>query len=168
MIGSLPSQPRILEIGCGTGRNIKRLGHKFPGAEIVGLDLSTDMLKVAEKKIKSSKKVQLINANYLSDDLKLGSFDIILLSYSLTMFGNQAEYALDRIFENLKPGGYLAVVDFNTTPVHWFRQWMKINHVDFTGQFLPLLQNNFHSIEIKVNQAYMGLWSYFLFLGQRN
>jgi SAM-dependent methyltransferase len=42
---------RILEVGCGTGRNLLQLGHRFPQAELWGLDLSADMLSVAVKKL---------------------------------------------------------------------------------------------------------------------
>ena len=42
---------RILEIGCGTGKNLAELARVFPQAEIVGLDLSAEMLGKARKKI---------------------------------------------------------------------------------------------------------------------
>ena len=42
---------RILEIGCGTGKNLVRLREMFPGVDLTGLDLSQDMLEVARKKL---------------------------------------------------------------------------------------------------------------------
>lgn len=164
---ALPPQSCILEIGCGTGRNLQRLQSRFPDAQITGIDLSSDMLRVAAKKVKGSKHIQLANADFLSDNLSLGSFDLILLSYSLTMFGDQPDYILERISKNLKPNGYVAIVDFNTTSVEWFRKWMNLNHVDFSGSFLPLLQQKFQPLETEVNKVYLGLWNYFLFLGQK-
>lgn len=167
MIPPLPPQARILEIGCGTGRNLRRLQNQYPDAQITGVDLSSDMLKVAKKRVKGTKQIRLINADFLSDDLELKSFDLILLSYSLTMFGQQADSILERISQNLKPGGYVAVVDFNTSPAEWFRKWMNLNHVDFSGTFLPLLQQKFDVVETEVNEVYLGLWNYFLFVGRQ-
>jgi S-adenosylmethionine-diacylgycerolhomoserine-N-methlytransferase len=36
----------ILEIGCGTGYNLKRLAKAFPNARITGLDVSEDMIRL--------------------------------------------------------------------------------------------------------------------------
>ena len=41
----------VLEIGCGTGRNLAILARKFPDAKFFGLDASAAMLETAEKKI---------------------------------------------------------------------------------------------------------------------
>ncbi len=39
----------ILDIGCGTGSSTRRLNELFPGAYVVGLDLSEKMVAAAEK-----------------------------------------------------------------------------------------------------------------------
>lgn len=165
-IPALPSQPRILEIGCGTGYNLKRLQDRFPNAQITGIDLSSDMLRIAKQRLKQSTNVKLIHANYFSLH-ELDSFDLILLSYSLTIFGDNPQQMIANIIKNLKPKGYLAAVDFNTSPFAWFRRWMRLNHVDLSGQFLPLLQQACPSGQTEIHPAYSGLWSYFVFVGQR-
>lgn len=38
---------RILDIGCGTGRDLEALGARYPGAERVGCDFALPMLQVA-------------------------------------------------------------------------------------------------------------------------
>ena len=40
---------RILEMGCGTARNLILLGKMHPDIELYGLDASEEMLKTAEK-----------------------------------------------------------------------------------------------------------------------
>lgn len=40
----------ILDIGCGTGKNIKLFSERFPQASVIGSDISPDMLKVANEK----------------------------------------------------------------------------------------------------------------------
>lgn len=42
---------RILEVGCGTGKNLVALAHRFPLASITGVDLSETMLEVARRKM---------------------------------------------------------------------------------------------------------------------
>lgn len=167
LLPDLPPRPRILEVGCGTGKNIETLEYHFPDATIYGVDLSKEMLAKARHKIDQSTKIKLIKARYGSDNLDLEPFDIILLSYSLTMVGDQLDVILQQVLNDLKPHGHVAVVDFHTTPLNWFRRWMKINHVDLDGHLLSLLNKYFHPVTVSVSKAYLGTWSYFKFIGRR-
>lgn len=162
----LPPGPRILEVGCGTGKNIEILEYLFPDAEICGVDLSREMLQKAHLKTRDSQQVTLLNTSYGSEDLDLEPFDLILLSYSLTMTGDTTEDILQQVLEDLKMDGSVAVVDFHTSPYRWFRRWMGRNHVSMNGQLLPLLKKYFVPEAISVSKAYMGLWQYFTFLGR--
>lgn len=162
----LSANPRILEVGCGTGKNIEILEYLFPDAEINGIDLSKDMLKKAGLKTRESNQVTFINHHYGTDGLELKPFDLILLSYSLTMTGNGTETVLQRVHEDLKPDGKIAVVDFHDSPYNWFRRWMGNNHVAVNGQLLPLLKKYFAADDISISKAYLGLWEYFTFIGR--
>ncbi|MEF8832304.1 MAG: methyltransferase domain-containing protein, partial [Candidatus Thermoplasmatota archaeon] len=44
----LPSNPRIIDLGCGDGRDTQYLQEK--GADVVGIDLSKSMIDLARKK----------------------------------------------------------------------------------------------------------------------
>ena len=37
----------VLEIGCGTGRNLKRMAEAHPALQLAGVDISGEMLKSA-------------------------------------------------------------------------------------------------------------------------
>ena len=167
-IPELPSQPRILEIGCGTGKNLDSMQYYFPDAELVGIDLSESMLKIAEQKVGHSDQINLINAKYGSEDLHLEPFDLIVCSYSLTMFGDGIEDIIEQITNDLTTRGYIAVVDFNTSPYQWFRRWMGVNHVNLSGHLFPLLHKYYRPASSKKCDAYWGLWSYFTFIGQHS
>ena len=41
---------RVLEVGCGTGRNLLRLKKSLPEAELYGVDASPEMLSRAKRK----------------------------------------------------------------------------------------------------------------------
>ncbi|WP_441000534.1 class I SAM-dependent methyltransferase [Fodinibius sp. SL11] len=165
-IPSLPSNSQILEVGCGTGKNLVRLSNKFPTAEITGIDLSPDMLKKARENISDS-SIILKNMHYQSDDLRNKQYNLILLSYSLTMMGDKYLKVIDALKNDLNPRGYLAVVDFHTSPFSWFKHWMELNHADFSGELHPLLKEHFQPIETSFHNAYFGLWNYFLFIGTK-
>lgn len=168
MIPDLPSQPKILEIGCGTGTNILHLKNRFPNAQIIGLDLSDKMLSIAKNKIDDTANISLKNHRYGTKNLNESPFDLILLSYSLTMMGPAVEPISKQIHNDLKSNGYIAIVDFHTSPYRWFRHWMAMNHVDFYGHSLPLLKQYFKAITCDTHPAYFGLWSYYQFIGKPN
>jgi S-adenosylmethionine-diacylgycerolhomoserine-N-methlytransferase len=167
-IPDLPPQPHILEIGCGTGKNIERLSYHFPDASIVGIDLSPDMLQKADERLGATKEVELQLGRYGQNSFDYDSFDLVLVSYSLTMFDANIEEIFEQICTDLKPNGYIAAVDFNTSPFNWFCRWMEMNHVDFNGHLLPLLKKYFTPSNIEISKAYGGLWSYFQFIGQQS
>lgn len=68
---------RILELGCGSGRNLDYLGNLFPDAEITGVDINLEAIEL----VQLSSRIKKINKDVLKlnwDDL--GSFDVILTS----------------------------------------------------------------------------------------
>ncbi len=68
---------RILEIGCGTGVNLAALARAFPNAELVGVDISPEMLKQAQKRLQYwSNRVQLLGKPYQAP--LGGGFDLVL------------------------------------------------------------------------------------------
>lgn len=165
-IPDLPANPRILEIGCGTGYNIQHLQERYPQAQITGIDHSTAMLNKARKKIGDIKQICLLNTAYGSQELNQQSFDLILLSYSLTMMGTSTASVFNHLHRDLKPGGLIAVVDFHTSPFSWFKHWMQLNYVDFSGRSLTVLNQSFKTIISNTFSTYFGLWSYYQFIGK--
>src|SRR5580700_5085304 len=41
----------VVEVGCGTARNLIRIARLYPGAELFGLDASQEMLRTAAQNI---------------------------------------------------------------------------------------------------------------------
>ncbi|KAH8427018.1 class I SAM-dependent methyltransferase [Aspergillus melleus] len=46
---AFPESLRVVDFGCGTGRNTFKLATMLPGSEVVGLDATKSLLDVAEK-----------------------------------------------------------------------------------------------------------------------
>jgi S-adenosylmethionine-diacylgycerolhomoserine-N-methlytransferase len=159
---------RILEVGCGTGRNLVHLGRQFPKAAITGVDLSDAMLEVARRKTAPfGCRVNLWHRSYDAPLLDANGYDLVLFSYALSMFNPGFETAIRAAAEDLAPGGCLAVVDFHATRFHFFERWMGVNHVRMNGQLRPLLQSLFVPQVNRINQAYGGGWEYLTFVGRK-
>ena len=165
ILHEIPSQPRkILEVGCGTGKNLAELRRYFPGAELTGVDLSADMLNVARKKL--GEDVNLVERSYDSP-MTEGDFDLVLFSYALTMFNPGFETAIAAAAKDLKPGGHIAVVDFHDSRFNGFESWMGMNHVRMNAQLQPILEEQFEPVTNKLCNAYGFVWRYLMFVGQR-
>lgn len=158
---------RILEIGCGTGANLRTLRRHSADSQLVGLDISTAMTEMAEKKMTNDPKTEIINGDY-SKPVDPGGFDAVLFSYCLTMVNPGWEILLESAVADLKPGGILAVTDFHDTPIVPFRRWMAVNHVRMEGQLIPRLQKLLPDNQTTIHHAYLGFWRYFIFLGANN
>ena len=158
----------ILEIGCGTGSNLLRLRRRFPDAAITGLDLSTDMLVQARRKLaQRASAVTLLQQRYDRPLSAEPAFDLIVFSYCLSMIDPGWQQALDAALGDLQPGGLLAVVDFHDTPSARFSRWMALNHVRMDAHLLPHLNGRCQPITQSVRPAYGGGWRYFSFIGSK-
>jgi S-adenosylmethionine-diacylgycerolhomoserine-N-methlytransferase len=108
----------VLEIGCGTGRNLVKLAQIYPTAHCFGLDVSTEMLDTACKSISRASlqsRIRLARADATSfDPVQLFSeaaFDRIMVSYALSMIPAWTD-VLQHAVHLLAPGGSLHIVDF--------------------------------------------------------
>ncbi|MEP7074939.1 MAG: class I SAM-dependent methyltransferase [Acidobacteriota bacterium] len=142
---------RVLEIGCGTGRNLILLGRKRPEAKLYGLDASSEMLVTAKEKIaKSGQQIELRTA--LADNFAFNStfgleepFDAVFFSYSISMIATWRE-SIENALKNLKPGGTLYIVDFYDQKdlPRWFQKvlqsWLRKFHVQFWHDLIPHFQ----------------------------
>jgi S-adenosylmethionine-diacylgycerolhomoserine-N-methlytransferase len=108
----------VLEIGCGTGRNLVLAGRLYPDARFFGIDVSTEMLTSAITAITRSGqtgRVRVAHGDGTSFNpqnlFRLSRFDHVMVSYSLSMIPDWRG-VLQAAADHLKPGGRLHVVDF--------------------------------------------------------
>lgn len=166
-IAAQTNPQRILEIGCGTGRNLHQLARCFPRASLTGLDVSADMLTLTEKKLHHiAPRLHLIRQRYDSP-VQPGRFDLVICAYSLSMFNPGWQTAIEAAVADLAPGGWFALVDFHHSRFPWFQKWMRLNHVRMEAHLLPELKLQLTPIISQIRPAYAGLWEYLLFIGQK-
>jgi S-adenosylmethionine-diacylgycerolhomoserine-N-methlytransferase len=156
----------ILEVGCGTGKNLLHLGRRFPEAQLCGLDLSPHMLGQAHQKLRGLRQRLTLVAAAYDQPVAPGRFDLVVFSYALSMFNPGWEAALLTASKDLSPEGAIAIVDFHDSPSKRFKRWMGFNHVRLDSHLLPCLRDLFPSGEWSASSAFGGLWSYFLFVGR--
>ncbi|MCK6630461.1 MAG: class I SAM-dependent methyltransferase [Anaerolineae bacterium] len=165
-VAAITQPANILEIGCGTGKNLLTLAQTFPQAKLSGLDISESMLKVAAKNLGARLgSVELLHRVYDRPLHPAPHFDLILCSYSLSMMNPDWQKVIQYAKADLNPGGFIAVVDFHDSAVPLFKQWMGVNHVRMDGHLLPALAGDFQPQYLATPPAYGGLWQYFLFVG---
>lgn len=167
LVYQLMSPKRILEVGFGTGRNLHVMQRLFPNAELTGIDASESMKKKAQAKLKHRPgNIHLIHGLYESPLGGDDGFDLILFSYCLSMANPGWDRLINVARSDLSRDGIIAVVDFNNSPFPPFKRWMGFNHVHMDGHMLEKLEHAFSPMSCFVKHVYMGLWSYFIYIGR--
>jgi len=158
---------KILEVGCGTGFNLSNFAKYFKQANFVGMDVSEDMIDLSAKNTKAYQdRVELLAKPYGEEAFEeKETFDVVLFSYALTMINPQWRDLIEAAYEDIKPGGLIAVVDFHESRNPLFKWHMKNNHVRMDSHLLPVLEEKFSTLSADVQNAYFGLWQYFTFVG---
>jgi S-adenosylmethionine-diacylgycerolhomoserine-N-methlytransferase len=113
-----PANARVLEIGCGTGRNLVRAARVWPSIRAYGVDVSAEMLASAEVSIGRALlagRVVVAQADATAFDPQalfgVASFERIFISYALSMMPAWKD-ALAQASAHLTPTGSLHIVDF--------------------------------------------------------
>jgi S-adenosylmethionine-diacylgycerolhomoserine-N-methlytransferase len=108
----------VLEIGCGTGRNLVLAARLHPEARFFGIDVSTEMLTTAISAISRrglTKRIRVAHGDGTTFDpsalFGIPAFDHVLISYSLSMIPDWRG-VLQAAASHVKPGGRLHIVDF--------------------------------------------------------
>lgn len=150
---NVPEGGSLLEVGCGTGRNMA-LAHKhFPTAKLYGLDISQEMLISARKTFATKATVpdfRVADATaFTPREFGTAGFDRILISYALSMIPDW-ERAVDAAIAALNPGGELHIVDFGQQEglPGWFRRilksWLAKFHVTPRADLRQVLDSQAH------------------------
>ncbi|WP_253343637.1 class I SAM-dependent methyltransferase [Sphingobium sp. OAS761] len=136
-----PTGGTVLEIGCGTGRNLIAVGKAWPAATLHGVDISEAMLATARASVVKAgmgDRITLAQGDACGFDARAlfgrATFDRVFISYALSMIPDW-EAALRQAARCVAPGGRLEIVDFGQQerlPALWKRAlfgWLGAFHV---------------------------------------
>jgi len=109
---------RVLDIATGTGAVLlpaaRRVG---PQGHVIGIDLSRTILQEAERAVRAdgltNVELRKMDAEHL--EFPDQSLDVVTCAFAMFLFPNM-EAALREIYRVCKPGGCVAVTNFNSTP----------------------------------------------------
>ncbi|ACE91968.1 class I SAM-dependent methyltransferase [Rhizobium phaseoli] len=149
----VPDGGTLLEVGCGTGRNMAFAHRHFPTAKLFGLDISQEMLISARKTFATKATIpefRVADATaFTPREFGVSGFDRILISYALSMIPDW-ERAVDASIAALNPGGQLHMVDFGQQEglPRWFRRilqaWLAKFHVTPRPDLREVLEAQAH------------------------
>lgn len=135
-----PDGGHVLELGCGTGRNLIAAVRRYPQVRFHGVDISGEMLATARKNVAAAGldgRIVLAQGDATRFDpaaFGLQRFERVFFSYSLSMIPPWRR-ALIHGASLVAPGGRLSLVDFGQQDglPGWFRRllfaWLARFHV---------------------------------------
>ena len=116
----VPRNGTVLEIGCGTGRNLIHTARRYPTVSLYGLDVSSAMLDtargaIARRKLTDRISIAQADATDFDPNVLFGmpSFDRVFISYALSMIPPWRQ-VLPMAVRSMAPRGELHIVDFGT------------------------------------------------------
>lgn len=103
----------ILDVATGTGDYAISAFNLLHPDKITGIDLSTGMMEVGEKKVSSlglSKKISFKQEDCTSLSFDNDSFDAVIAAFGVRNFEN-IEAGYREMFRVMKPGGHLSILE---------------------------------------------------------
>lgn len=168
---------RVVELGCGTGSSLERMGRRArlcAGIQLV--DLCPALLAIARQRATAHDNVEVIEADATRWQPP-HAVDRVVLSYALTMIPDW-KAAIANAVGMLKPGGRLGVVDFHipssggALASGFWRRWFAHDGVQLSAAHLPTLLGHLPDAwtdERRAQLPYLpGLRApYYLYVGRR-
>jgi tRNA (cmo5U34)-methyltransferase len=124
------SEPRVLDLGAGTGLMTWHLLQKKPGATCILVDFSGEMLAVAKERFAGLSHIHYVTGDYRSCDLGSG-YDVVVSSLSIHHLDDpDKERLYRRLYGLLKDGGVFVNADqvLGATPAieaDYQRRWKE-------------------------------------------
>ena len=100
----LDSPTRIVDLGCGSGNVTARIAERWPGATVIGVDSSAEMLGVAREKYRSIAWQEAELGDWEAER----PIELVYSNAALHWIGEHARL-FPRLMNQVLPGGVLAV-----------------------------------------------------------
>ena len=117
----VPDNGRVADLGCGGGYNIRRMLEMSVNAKFIGLDISDESVKKAQKvnRDEIGKRVKIIKGSAEKLPFKDNSIDLIT-AFETVFFWKKPEKAFAEIYRSLVKDGCFAVINNYGDPnVDW-------------------------------------------------
>jgi SAM-dependent methyltransferase len=119
---ALPSAPRILDAGCGTGEASRRLAEAFPDATVLGVDILDVHLERARRAAaRLGERIRFEHRTIFSLGLPDASFDLVVNRHVLQSIPH-AERAIAELVRVTRPGGFVHLLAEDYGMIHFPRR----------------------------------------------
>jgi len=171
------AEMRVVELGCGTGSSLERLGTRAADcAGIQMVDLCPALLAIARQRAAGRPNIEIIEAD-ATHWQPSSLVDRVFLSYALTMIPDWNGVIANAV-AMLKPGGLLGVVDFHLPAAggalanSFWQRWFAHDGVHLSAAHLPTLLDQLPDAWTDQRRAVLsylpGLQApYYLYVGRR-
>lgn len=166
----VPEGGTVLEVGCGTARNLIKAARRYPSMRGYGLDVSEEMLRTARKSVERAGfagQMSLAAADATQFDAAalwgVPVFQRIFISYALSMIPPWREVVACAA-SHLAPGGSLHVVDFGDFAGYpgwavalqraWLRRFSVVPIAGMETELIALAAQ--HNLEASITRLYGG------------
>jgi ubiquinone/menaquinone biosynthesis C-methylase UbiE len=106
----VPHPQAVLDLGCGTGRFLRRAALAFPDSQLVGVDASSEMIRVAQSATRGGNNVRFVQAFVETLPLPADFFDLAVTTASFHHWADQSR-GLAEVHRVLRSGGVFVLAD---------------------------------------------------------
>jgi ubiquinone/menaquinone biosynthesis C-methylase UbiE len=112
---------KVLEVGCGTGKNL--MLYRQAGCSVYGIDLSPSMLEVARTQLGEGADLQLGNASNMP--YQDNFFDLVIAMFILHEMPSEIRPPVMReMIRVTKQEGRVLIIDFHPDPIRFPKGWL--------------------------------------------
>jgi ubiquinone/menaquinone biosynthesis C-methylase UbiE len=153
VIDRLTPGSRVLDLGCGTGVPTAGMLAET-GLEVVGIDVSTEMLALARRNVPTGRFVAM---DLIELDDSLGRYDAACAFFSLLMVRREdIPRVLRRVRAVLNPGGVVAIGmvegDFDYAPLPFLGQELSVTAYPQADLEAAIRAEGLHVLEVDVEE----------------
>jgi tRNA (cmo5U34)-methyltransferase len=157
---ALPPNPRILDLGAGTGNLSRRVLAGIPDSHVTLVDFSDNMLASSKMVLAGFEgRYDIISQDFFQADFPAGSVQGVVASFAIHHARGEAEYLslYRKIHSWLAPGGTFACCDVLEGGSD---RWTRINEegwqahlisVDFSQEQIDQILSNYHSEDTPIS-----------------
>ncbi|PIN93375.1 hypothetical protein COU54_03180 [Candidatus Pacearchaeota archaeon CG10_big_fil_rev_8_21_14_0_10_31_24] len=104
-LSNLEKNSSILDIGCGTGKSTLPFVKK--GYDVIGIDISDNMLNIARRLSSGYKNIKYKKNSFESINLPENHFDLIIIGTAVHWLNPKIAYK--KAYNLIKPRGYISI-----------------------------------------------------------
>ncbi len=103
---------KVLDLGCGTGLELKYYFKINPTAEVTCIDIAKDMLRVLKEQFRD-KSINIIEGSYFDIPFENSFYNAVVSVESLHHFSKEEKLPLyKKVFQTLQDNGYFILTDY--------------------------------------------------------